>query len=226
MVEPEPVLPERQMKLEDIDAVNDALKELDEDAGEVTINSTITLSGESEKDKSFISKVKDHEFRSFKKLEVFRMDKFIPDERRQLNEFFEYATPIEPNFLYYIMLEGNNELLMLYIDKLRYTLHTVKNEAYFLTFIIDESTLAKLFECSNSVKRLALIDCRISIHGDFEIDDQEEYQIEEIDLYESCRTGEFKNKHYIDEEALISLAKGIFVTSIHFCLIFFYCRPI
>eukprot|EP00345_Euplotes_harpa_P003311 CAMPEP_0168319894 /NCGR_PEP_ID=MMETSP0213-20121227/1324_1 /TAXON_ID=151035 /ORGANISM="Euplotes harpa, Strain FSP1.4" /LENGTH=102 /DNA_ID=CAMNT_0008321195 /DNA_START=64 /DNA_END=372 /DNA_ORIENTATION=- len=98
---------------------------------------TLTISGDSENDKKFIEAVKDQEFPSFKKTE---------QERNVLGEFFNFTTPVQPNYLKYLVLDGNGDILLLFIEKLKYTLIAVTDEVYIANFTIDESTFCKLIE--------------------------------------------------------------------------------
>lgn len=151
-------LPVRQVNHTDVTAVNDLIQERGTKKDKIDINYTLRLSGDLDEDKQFISKAKVHEFQSFKKLEISAINRFTEDERKDLNELFEYATPIEPNFLKYLVLDGGDALLMLFIDALKYTLNTVTEEVYLKDFSIDESTLGKLLENTYKTKKLSLVD--------------------------------------------------------------------
>jgi len=69
-----------------------------------------------------------YEFPSFNKLEVTKTSKFSVDERAHLNEFFDITTPVPNNYLNYFILDGDDDMLILYIDKLVYTLKVVKRK--------------------------------------------------------------------------------------------------
>lgn len=103
-----------------------------------------------------LEKCKAYEFPSFNKLEVTHMNSFTEKERAGLGEFFDGTTPVVPNFLRFLYLDGGNEMLLLFIDKLVYTLNVVTEEIRITNFSIDESTLCKVFEASCKVKRLSL----------------------------------------------------------------------
>ena len=121
------------------------------------IANPLLLSGDSENDKNFINAIKEQEFPSFKKLEISNMKLFSAQEREVLGEFFHYTTPIAPNYLKYINLEGGEEMLLVFIDNLKYTLSVVTEEVYITNFVIDESTFCKLIESLFLVKRLAIV---------------------------------------------------------------------
>ena len=111
---------------------------------------------------------------------------FSTQERDILGEFFHYTTPIAPNYLKYLYLDGDGEILLLFIETLRYTLSVVTEEIYITNFVIDESTFCRLLESLYLVKRLAIINWKLLLHNVFEFEDRLEYKLQDIDFYGSC----------------------------------------
>ena len=121
------------------------------------------------------------------------MNSFTEKERANLGEFFDGTTPVVPNFLRFLYLDGGNEMLLLFIDKLVYTLNVVTEEVRISNFSIDESTLCKVFEASCKVKRLSLRNCKIFIQSLMDIDDKVEYKIQELEITGSFSADDLNN---------------------------------
>ena len=100
------------------------------------------------------------------------MNNLAEEERKDLNEVFSGTTPVPPNTLQELELDGNWDIMILYIDKLIYTLEVVTDMIKIQNFTIDESSLAKIFEYSSETKKLALNSWKLQVGGLIEIDDR------------------------------------------------------
>lgn len=104
-----------------------------------------------------IEKCSNKELPTFKKLWIKNTIKLASNERQFTNEFFNGSTPVPPNYLEEFHLEGCGDMLLLYIDKLVYTVNVVTTKITIENFTIDESTFSKFLENAYQVKQLHFI---------------------------------------------------------------------
>lgn len=98
--------------------------------------------------------------------------------------------------------------MILYIDKLIYTLQVVTQEIYITDFSIDESSLCKIFEYSPNVRKISLVNCKIVVNGLIDFDDRTEYKIQELDLFGSFKPDD-KFERFIQSLGSTSLTKSL-----------------
>ncbi|CAI2377260.1 unnamed protein product [Moneuplotes crassus] len=171
----EKVLPLREQSKEEITELERLCKELLEmKKVKFNFDFEITLDMKEDNHKKFIEQTSDKEFPSFGKLVLKNVGKLSPDERGYFNEFLHGTTPVLPNYMEHFVFQGNETMVMYFIDKLIHTLEVVSQSISISDFVIDEASLSRIFDASYKVCRLKLENCKLSIKSILSLEENQE----------------------------------------------------
>lgn len=153
---------------------------------EINPETMLGINGSLEADKEFVGKASKLKFPSFKQLLLGYMDQYeTKDDIVNMNYFMTNA--ISSPIKYLTMSGGNHGNLSRFKTGISRIPKMVTREVYLIAFEIDEPSLKSIIEASAEVPRLVMCNCKVSLTNNFSLEKNLEYNITELDLYETYR---------------------------------------
>ena len=190
-----------------------------EKSPEIGFGYILSIQGLEQRDRDFISAVKNKKFPNFTELHVRNMAKFNQKETQDLNEFFKKSMPDTLGNLL-LNYKSKHVDISLYIESLKIALRWVANKLSLSHFTIDDKAMTSVLESGKDAKRIIFASCDLTLTKEFSLNPNYNYKIKELHFLDTCKKLRRKEIDY-DKFTLIveALSKTNLVSTLEMCTI-------